>query len=144
MALPLDKLVELQALVNGFKAPKWASKRQLEHLAGKLNCAYRVVYGGGGTFLRRILDTINHLAQPSTKYQLTSGFYADIQWWCDFLLTFNGKHLFLNQKCVWVEKDACPIAAGAVCEGNWLYYNFGCGSPALSAMHINHKKTWAV
>ena len=115
----------------------------MQHLAGKLNWAFRVVYWGR-TFLHRILDTINHLAQPSTKYQLTSGFYADIQWCCDFLLTFNGKCLFLNQKWVWVETDACPIAAGAVCEGDWLYYNFGCGSPALSAMHINHKETWAV
>ena len=43
-----------------------------------------------------------------------------------------------------METDASPIAAGAVCEGDWLHYNFGCGSPALSAMHINHKKTWAV
>ena len=143
MALPLAKLVELQALVNGFKACKRASKRQLQHLAGKFNWACRVVYGGR-TFLHRILDTINQLAQRSAQYQLTFGFYADIQWWCDFLLTFNGKRLFLNQKWVWVETDACPVAAGVVCEGDWLYYNFGCESPALSAMHINHKETWAV
>ena len=46
IALPLAKLVELQALVNDFKACKRASKKQLQHLAGKLNWACRVVYGG--------------------------------------------------------------------------------------------------
>ena len=55
------------------------AKRQLEHLAGKFNWAYQSSVWGGGTFLCRILHTINHLAQPSAKYQLTSAFYADIQ-----------------------------------------------------------------
>ena len=66
MALPLAKLVELQALVEGFKARKGASRRQLQHLAGKLNWRCRIAYGGR-TFLHRIPDTINHLAQPSIK-----------------------------------------------------------------------------
>ena len=69
---------------------------------------------------------------------------TDIQYWCDFLPTFNGKCLFLAKHNVLVETDACPMAARAVCEGDGLYYNFGCESPALASMHINHKETWTV
>ena len=143
MSLPASKLVELQDLVTQFQKCVRASKRQLQQLADKLNWACRVVYGGR-TFLRRILDTMNLLVKPSAQCKLTPDFYADIQWWCDFLQTFNGKHLFLSQNRVEVATDACPMAARAVFSGDWLYNNFGCESPTLSALHINHKEALAV
>ena len=142
MSLPASKLVELQDLVTQFRKCLRASKRQLQQLAGKLNWACRVVYGGR-TFLRCILDTMNMLVKPSAQCEPTVNFHVDIQWWCDFLQTYDGKRLFLSQQQVEVATDACPMAAGAVSSGDWLYYNFGCESSTLSALHINHKEALA-
>ena len=128
-ALPHNKLVELQGVVHSFSGRTRASKRQLQQLAGKLNWACRVV-SGGRTFLRRILDIISSLKSPSARYKLSSDFYADIQWWCEFLKTFNGMQLFLSSTAVEVVICACPQAAGAFFEGDWLYFNFGCETPS--------------
>ena len=46
MTLPVDKLAELDTLVLEFQKKQRASKTQLQRLAGKLNWACRVVYGG--------------------------------------------------------------------------------------------------
>ena len=143
MALPHNNLVELQGVVHSFSGHTRASKRQLQQLAGKLNWACRVVFGGH-TFLRHILDIISSLMSPSARYKLSLDFYADIQWWCEFLKTFNGKQLFLSSTAVEVATDACPQAAGAFLEGDWLYYNFRCETPSWSALHINHKEALAI
>ena len=90
MALPLDKLEELHNLVGNFLNKRRANKKQLQRLAGKLNWACRVVYGGH-TFLRRILDMMNSLESSSAKKKLTADFLADIRWWHSFLRNFNGK-----------------------------------------------------
>ena len=50
LSLPQEKLVDLQLFVQDFLHRHRASKRLLQSLAGKLNWASRVVYGGR-TFL---------------------------------------------------------------------------------------------
>ena len=40
--------------------------------------------------------------------------------------------------------DTFHMAAGALCSGDWLYYNLFCESPTLSALHINHNEALAV
>ena len=144
MFLPEDKLVALQAVILDFLHWHRASKRQLQSLAGRLNWACQVVYGGH-TFLRRILDAIASLTSSSARYRLTSDFYADLLWWHHFLVVFNGKCLFLNYKpLVEVQTDACYEAAGAYFGGDWLYYNFTAESRALVDLQINYKETLAV
>ena len=144
MSLPEVKLVALQAVSEGFLHRHRATKRQLQSLAGRLNWACRVVYGGR-TFLCRILDAMNSMQSPSAKYKLTGDFYADLTWWIKFLSVFNGRHLFLDSKPVLdVQTDACYDAAGAYFAGDWSYFHFGSESPVLSALHINHKETLAV
>ena len=46
MSLLASKLVDLQVLISQFRTRVRASKRQLQQLAGKLNWACQVVYGG--------------------------------------------------------------------------------------------------
>ena len=60
MSLPEAKLETLKSYLLEFSLHCRASKRQLQVLAGKLNWACRIVYGGH-TFLRRISDQINQL-----------------------------------------------------------------------------------
>lgn len=143
MTLPGDKLAELQTLVTEFQTKRVASKNQLQRLAGKLNWACRVVYGGR-TFLRRIIDSLNSLP-PSGKFKLDASFRKDIAWWVNFLQVFNGTRLFLEQMpTIDVVTDACPIAAGGYFRGDWFYHNFSVDSPAWSSLHINHKETLAI
>lgn len=50
LSLPASKLTELQRVVSNFLNKRQVNKKQLQQLAGKLNWACRVVYGGR-TFL---------------------------------------------------------------------------------------------
>ena len=129
MTLPAEKLADLYNVISSFQNKRRATKTQLQRLAGKLNWACRVVYGGC-TFLRRILDTMNSMS-PSAKHRLTPSFYRDISWWVNFLHVFNGTQLFLNeQPTVDVMTDACPLAAGGYFRGDWFYFNFAVDYPA--------------
>lgn len=143
MALPQAKLDDLHQVVTAFLSRRRANKKQLQSLAGKLNWACRVVYGGR-TFLRRILDFMNTLPSNTTKQRLSSEFHADIRWWHSFLGHFNGRCPFLKeQPTTDVQTDACPLAAGAYFHGDWFYHNFAVDSPQLASLHINHKEVLA-
>ena len=144
MSLPQPKLRELQTLVSHFSTKRRASKKKLQQLAGKLNWACRVVFGGR-TFLRRILDTMNSLTSSSAKCRLFEAFHLDIQWWKDFLAHFNSTRIFLDiLPVVDVHTDACSVAAGAFFKGDWFYHNFLLDPPAHALLHINHKETLAI
>lgn len=143
MALPPAKLAELHQVVSTFLTRRRASKKQLQQLAGKLNWACRVVYGGR-TFLRRILDMMNSLESSSAKKRLSSEFHEDVRWWHSFLAHFNGRCAFLSQQPTTdVQTDACQLAAGAFFRGDWLYHNFVVDSPEFAHLHINHKEVLA-
>ena len=143
MTLPQEKRRECQALVSSFMHKRRATTNQLQRLAGKLNWACRVVYGGR-TFLRRVLDTMNSLS-PGAKHRSASSFYCDISWWVNFLHVFNGKQFFLDDRpTVDFMTDSCSIAAGGYFRGDWFYFNFSLDNPAWSPLHINHKETLAI
>lgn len=143
MALPQDKLEDLHQLVTAFVAKRRATKKQLQRLAGKLNWACRVVYGGR-TFLRRILDLMNTFPDNNVKQKLSLEFHADISWWHSFLRHFNGRCPFLKeQPTTDVQTDACSLAAGAYFRGDWFYHNFAVDSPESANLHINHKEVLA-
>ena len=102
-----------------------------------------IVYKGR-TFLRRILDILNSLHPPTAKMRLSAQFHEDIRWWHSFFHQFNGKCTFLSQlPTTDVQKDACPVAAGAYFWGDWLYHNFVLNTPELAHLHINHNKVLA-
>ena len=145
MALPLKKLMEFQSIIQEFQFKRRATKQQLQRLAGKLNWACRVVFGGR-TFLRRVIDQVNSLTNPRAKCQLGKDFHLDISWWANFLGRFNGKRLFLDtMPIVDVQTDACPVAAGAWFRGDWIYSNFQMDAgPSYDSLHINHKETLAI
>ena len=143
MTLPQSKLTDLHKFLKGFQSKHSATKQQLQRLAGKLNWACRVVFGGR-TFLRRIIDTMNTLTH-SSRLTLDREFHSDIAWWVDFLHVFNGKRLFLNTSpTLDVNTDACPHSAGGFFQGDWFYHNFSIDRPDWDTLHINHKETLAI
>ena len=116
-SLPEDKLNKTKAIVQSFVSHKQANKHQLQTLAGKLNWACKVVYGGH-TFLRCILDQMNMPSSPGAKLLLNSEFRADILWWHQFLEVFNGKcRIFDRLHVVDVHTDACSHEVGFTSMG---------------------------
>ena len=100
LELPEDKLVALQDLVQAFIHRSRASKRQLQSLAGKLSWACRVVYGAR-TFCRRILDVVTAIKSASARYRLSLEFYADLQWWANFLMFLMASSRFWIPNPLW-------------------------------------------
>ena len=134
----------LKSYLLEFSLRRRASKRQLQVLAGKLNWACHVVYGGW-TFLRCILELMNRLNSPNAKLRLNAEFYADLSWWISFLALFNGKCLFLDRiPTTDVQADACAFGAGAFFRGDWAYHSFVMDNPAVRDLHINYKEVLAV
>ena len=95
---------------------------------------------GAAKFLRLILDVINTHSSPSARYKLSGGFYADIQWCCDFLRVFNGRQLFLSPQKAEMTADACPRQLGPSLKVTGCIITLVVTPPTLSALHINHKE----
>jgi len=142
--LPADKLLALKVDLEVFAKRKRASKRQLQSLAGKLHWAAGVVYGGR-VFVRRILDAICTLRAANHKCVLTLEMRRDIQWWKDFMRSFNGMTLIIDRGPeVIVFTDACDVGAGGYCEGDYFYCNWAVDWPETQDSHINVKELAAV
>ena len=144
LSLPQKKLEEMKEVIASFVNRKRATKRQLQQLAGKLNWACRVVYGGR-TFLHRILNCMNAMLSNRAKYYLTPEFCKDVFWWHNFLQVFNGKRLLLNKlPIVNTKTDACQLAVGAYFRGDWVYSFLPADAPPLAPLHINYKEAFAI
>ena len=148
--LPDDKLAALKNTICDFSKKKRASKKQLQSLAGKLNWAAGVVYGGR-VFIRRIIDAICKLAAANHKCILSREVRADIEWWETFMSSFNGTALILDDMPITsVCTDACNIAAGGYYGGgetslpDWFHCNWACDWPELQEAHINVKELASV
>jgi len=144
LALPAGKLGDLQRQLEDFSHRKRASKKQLERLIGRLSWASMVIQGGR-TFLRRVLDLKNSLNSASAKCELTSEFQADIGWWLNFLIDFNGTTCFLDSRPIrTVSTDACNAGAGGYFNGDFFYTNWKTDMPEVCDMHINIKETLSI
>ena len=144
LSLPAQKLSDLKDIVTGFLLCKRATKRQLQQLAGRLNWACKVVYGGR-TFLRRVLDLMNTLSSSASKCRLTLDFHRDMTWWHEFLDIFNGQCDFHDFRPITdLQTDACSQAVGAFFQGDWFYSNLVVDHPSLSHLHINFKEALCI
>ena len=144
VSLPEDKLIQLKGEIKIFLSKTWSSKRQLQQLAGRLNWACKVVYGGR-TFLRRVLDQMNTLPSPASRCHLSPEFHRDMEWWDQFLLCFNGQcEFFADRPITDLQTDACSTGVGAYYRGDWLYYNFLAECPSHLELHINYKEAISI
>ena len=97
-----------------------ASKRQLQSRAGSLNFVCQVVHGSR-TFLRRVIGCINKLKHSYHWYRLSSDIRADISWWKEFLVSFNGRCMMLDfRQLLYIQTDAFFHSFGAVSTDDWF------------------------
>lgn len=146
LTLPDRKLCELRILLSDTLAKRSITKRDLQSLLGKLNFAARVVFGGR-TYLRRIIDTVNRLRRPHHRVRINSQLRADLDWWTEFLLVFNGKSFFVDSEPVSSAEfstDACPVGGGVFFRGDWFYLHWATDELRLANAHINLLETFTV
>ncbi|XP_022808832.1 uncharacterized protein LOC111345815 [Stylophora pistillata] len=146
LTLPERKLCELRLLLSETTVKRSITKRDLQSLVGKLNYAARVVFGGW-TFLRRMIDTVNHMQRPHHHVRINAQLREDLKWWTEFLDVFNGKTFFVDSEPVPTAEfstDACPIGGGGFFQGDWFYVNWATNYPSLANVHINLQETFTV
>ena len=132
----------------------YLAKQRRSHLSPNETCSLslassilpRVVFGGR-TFLRRMIDTVNHMKRPHHHVRINAQLRADLNWWTEFLGVFNIKTFFADSEPVPTEEfstDACPISGGEFFQGDWFYVNWATNYPSLANVHINLQETFTV
>ena len=144
--MPERKQCELRLLLSETTAKRSVTKRDLQSLVAKLIFATRVVFGGR-TFLRRMIDTVNHMQRPHHHVRINAHLRTDLEWWKELLGVFNGKTFFIASEPVPTEEfstDACPIGRGGFFQGDWSYVNWATNYPSLVNVHINLQEMFTV
>jgi hypothetical protein len=146
LSLPEDKLGKLQTLLHDWQCRRKVTKRELQHLVGKLSWAARVVRGGR-TFLRRLIDLSCKLQRAHHRIRLNSSARADISWWATYISVFNGTVGFIDSIPVpsgQFSTDACTEGGGGYFDADWFYVNWQGDYPEVATAHINVKELFAV
>ena len=93
--LPDDKLESIMALLASWQKTKKCMKHEVLSLIGKLSFVAKVV-PSGQTFARRLIDLAKTVSRLSHNISLNDGARQDINWWLQFLPTWNGKQKILD------------------------------------------------
>ncbi len=123
--LPQEKLTEMRALLARWRGMKSCKRRDLELLVGSLNHACKAVRPGRA-FKRRLQDLMTTVERDGRRVRLNVEARADIEWWHQFGLRWNGTSLM---KAVVVDEvfheemvsDASGSwGCGAAWKGRWF------------------------
>ena len=123
--LPEDKLHALQELIHSWRNRCWCTRHQLESLIGHLHHAAKVVWPGR-TFLRHMIDLLRCFHKHDHPIRLNVEFHLDLQWWLQFLSSWNGVALWLFSGMaaapdLEVTSDASgSLGFGAYFRGEWF------------------------
>ena len=143
LALHRDKQSELLRLIQTFIHKTRASRRQLESLAGKL-CWASQVTPWGRTHTRSVFTLLSPLHEPHHKVRLKN-ILSDLEWWSFWLENgTNLRRIWQPSQQLQVVTDACPLAGGGFCQGDWFFTHWPSDSPGLMPQHINTKELAAV
>ena len=121
LSLPVGKLNKLSDVLKAFTGKTWASKKQLERLAGMLShCS--VIVRGGRTFSRRVYNLCKKASKVRCKMvRLNSCFRADLQWWFKFAAAFNGKATMVKDRlCLQMTSDSSKKGFAVYLGDKWL------------------------
>ena len=126
--LPVQRKLDLERLCRDWAERPTASVKELQSLVGTLQFACAVVRPGR-FYLRRIIAHMTHVKaiapRRSVQHPLTRAVRADIQWWLDFLPTWNGHSLLYELDWSRADRielftDACNTGYGGYYKGSWF------------------------
>ena len=123
--LPQEKLDDLMKKLSEWNNRKKCTKRELLSLIGSLSFTCKVIKCGR-FFLRRLIDLSSTVSAMHHHLSLNSEALADINWWLEFLPTWNGVEPIQAPPitCFDIDlaTDASGLGIGAVCGNKWLSY----------------------
>ena len=121
LRLPEKKIEEMSGILAQLKGRKKCTKRELLSLIGKLSFASKII-PSGRTFIRRLIDLSTTVRRLSHRVSLNHVAREDINWWQQFLPSWNGR-----QKILDINTTLCPSvnlytdASGQI--GFGIYFN---------------------
>ena len=118
LRLPLEKIIELRALLTQWQPRRYSRKRDLKSLVGKLQHASKVIRPGR-TFLRRMFDLLKRTRRHQPLLRLNAAFRSDLAWWHVFLEHWNGVSMILPSCGGPPDRHLFTDVAGAVGCGAW-------------------------
>ncbi len=118
LRLPQDKVSELRELLAKWGSKKHCRRRELESLVGSLNHACKVVRPGRA-FKRRLQSRLAGVRRDGQRVRLNLDARADIEWWRQFGLNWNGTSLLSG----WMTVEGDEIELVSDASGSW-----GCGA----------------
>ena len=128
LRLPQQKQHKLEELVLRWCDRTYASKKELQSLAGHLQHACKVVRPGR-CFLRRLFELISVAKNPDRFLRLNKAIRCDLQWWRVLLRHWNGTSLMWELRSrdpdIHVYSDAAEgWGCGAVWGKAWLQHEW--------------------
>ena len=122
--LPADKFSHLMSMLENWRGKKKCTKRELLSLIGSLAFAAKVVKPGR-MFLRRLIDLSMTVPKLNHHITLNSESKADINWWLQFLPSWNGVCFIqaapVTSTSLSLFTDASGLGFGAVYGNRWIY-----------------------
>lgn len=117
------KLSELMLDCQKWESMESASKKDLQHIAGKLNHVSQAIFNSR-KFMSRILDTLRS-APASGTIPLGQDFKLDIRWFLECAAEANCTRLIQPVlRTVLIECDACLQGAGGWCKQSGKVFNY--------------------
>ena len=120
IAIPPEKLEEINSVVRQWLNKKVASRHQLQSILGLLLYVHKCVRPAR-VFLNRMLELLRS-SHPTQSITLTSDFKHDLRWFATFLPWYNGISLYDHRPMdMALDLDACLMGFGGRC-GNFVYH----------------------
>jgi hypothetical protein len=145
VTVPQDKRDKILAQVELFNGKQKRTKRELLSLIGSLNFVCRFV-AAGRPYLARLIKSANKVRCLEHHPTLNSKARADLAWWREFLVSFNGSAAMVDLSCISrdckvIYTDASDSGFGALCGRAWIAETF---SPDRAEGSINRRELFAV
>ena len=140
--LPPEKFEAIKTQLLEWSGKKKCTKRELLSLIGTLSFAAKVVKPGR-MFLRRLIELSTTVSSLNHHIDLNNEARADINWWSEFLPTWNGIALFqqnlTTSHSIQLFTDASKAGLGAVYNKAWFSIPW-----PINSHHINFLELFAI
>ena len=143
--VPLEKLLDLMALLENWRTKAQATWKELESLIGKLQFVAKCVRPGR-VLISWLLNTLRCFPKVGA-FPVPEEARKDIRWWWHFMPSYNGTSIMwlmdlLDSQAMFVT-DTTLIGMGAVRHREFVALKFPEEVQNWCA-HIAHKELWAI
>ena len=143
--LPEDKLSDLMTLLTDWKQKKKCTKRELLSLIGSLSFACKVVKPGR-IFLRRLINLSTSVTCLDHHITLNADSRADIDWWCQFLPSWNGVCFIQSELVTSAAMSLYTDASGLGCGGYYgpLWFSLAWPDEYHANLYVGVQELFAI